>query len=310
MANFGAFRNLSLLLLLSATWGSSFTFIKVGVEEIPPFVFTALRLQIAAGVFLVCLAVVRVLRPGRLLPGRFLPFFWVGLGGNVLPFCLISFGEQTAASAEAAIVIGLMPCFALLLAGLFKEERITPRRFLGVLLGFGGVFILFEGGDNPLADGMFVLAAFSYAATAVYGRRLARKYGVLEIMAFSTIFAALIMLPWSFAFPQVLASASNQAVLAAGLLGLLHTVLAGLLFFYLLQTCGINFTVFCNYAIPLFGAFWGWLFLGETLETVHLLALGTILAGLVAIHRRSPAGQNVPQDHGETHRPKNKGPKS
>ena len=278
--------------MLAAVWGSSFVFIKLGVEEMPPLAFTALRLLVAGGGFTVAYALLgKSLRPPEIMP-----FVWIALGGNVLPFSLISWGESVAPSTEAAIVIGAMPCFALLLGGWFGDESINGRRLLGIGIGFLGVLLLFEGRGHFLSTSAFLVAAFSYAAAAVYGRRLTSRYRVWDIVAFSTIFAALIMaVPLPFIMP---ATFGSQAVTMAVILGLVHTALAGMLFFYLLKTCGITFTAFCNYAIPLFGAFWGWLFLGERLGITHLLALLMVLLGLAAIHRQSPGRRN-PIEAGE-----------
>lgn len=285
-----SWQNVTLLVLLSLTWGSSFYFIKIGVAAASPLGFTTIRL-VCGGI--VCVLGYLALRHNP-LPQRLhqlYPFGLVALGGNVIPFLLIGWGELFAPSTEAAIIIGVMPCFALLLGAMFlPEETLSLTKVIGISLGLGAIVALL-GNKQPhsLATISFVLAALSFAATAVYGRRLTQSHSAWDIVALSTIIAAImiaLLWLWQGGGTASLATMSTTSLGAAMLMGLLHTVLGGLAFFYLLKTCGIVFTSFCNYGVPVMGSFWGWLLLNEALGWHQLLALALVLAGLVVVRNR------------------------
>ena len=117
-------RNFLWLILMAVLWGPSFLFIKVAVEDIPPFTLVLGRVGIAA------LLLYLVLR----LRGRHLPklgriwrhFAVVGFFSNALPFVLFSWGEIHIASALAAILNGTTPLFTILLAHFFTtDDRLT-----------------------------------------------------------------------------------------------------------------------------------------------------------------------------------------
>ncbi len=125
--------------LLALIWGSSFLFIRIGVEQLPAFQLVFLRTLIAA----VGLNVVVALR------GQRLPTDWAGvrdlvfLGvvNTVLPFALITWGETKIESGLASVLQGTVALFTLAIAHFaFADERFSARKAAGLVVGFlGGV---------------------------------------------------------------------------------------------------------------------------------------------------------------------------
>lgn len=130
-------KNLSSLSLLAVLWGSSFLFIKVAVQDIPPFTTVTAVVGIATLVLYLLLR-----RQGRRLPklgSIWIAFAIAGLLHNALPFALLVFGGQYVDSALAAVLNGTSPLYALLLAHYFTgDDRLTPAKSLGLLVGLGG----------------------------------------------------------------------------------------------------------------------------------------------------------------------------
>ena len=120
---------IALLLSLATLWSSSFAFIKVAVETIPPLSVAAGRLTLAA-VLIVAAARLRGLRFPR-EQGLWPKFFAIGLFGNALPFTLISWGEVTIDSGLAAILMAVMPLATLVLAHLFTSDERPTRPIEG-----------------------------------------------------------------------------------------------------------------------------------------------------------------------------------
>jgi len=191
------FSALTLLFLLSAIWGSSFAFIKVGVASIPPLSMATLRLCIA-GICLWLYIKYKNIELPRTWKHWF-PFLVISVFGNAIPFSLINWGETTINSDLAAILIGTTPIFTIFFAHfLTKDEKLSNRKVCGILLGFLGIVILI-GIDviqgiykNFLSQMVIIISAASYAFAIVYARRI-KKTSPLVITAASTIGAAYII---------------------------------------------------------------------------------------------------------------------
>jgi len=165
-------------ILLGLIWGSSFLWIKIGVQELGPFTLVTLRVFFATlGLWLIA-RLRRASMPWR----QVLPAFIVlGVLNMALPFVLISWSEQYISSGMAAILNSTVPLFTLLMAPLFlSDDPWTLPKGMGLLVGFLGVVVLMsnqvQGDLTRLKIGQFtmLLAAISYAAAAVYARRKVR----------------------------------------------------------------------------------------------------------------------------------------
>jgi drug/metabolite transporter (DMT)-like permease len=177
---------MGLLLALSVIWGGSFFFTGVAVKELPPFTIVVLRVGLAA---LILHFVVRA--TGQRMPGGsriWAAFFGMGVLNNVVPFCLIVWGQTQIASGLASILIATTPLFAVIVAPLLTiDEKMTGNRLAGVLVGFAGVVLMFGpavlsglGGPRIAAQLAVVGAALSYALAGIYGRQF-KAMGVAPI---------------------------------------------------------------------------------------------------------------------------------
>lgn len=287
-------KHAALFLALSAIWGSSYMFIKLGlVGGFEPFTLVAVRLLLGA----VLMAVV-MRRQGLSLPRErslILSLAFLGFLNNFIPFSLITWGEQYIDSNLAAILNSTTPLFAVILAHFFlADERLTWRRAAGVFLGFIGVVILFApdlvlgtGANRLWGQIAVVIAAMGYAASTVFGRRRLRGVPppVSSTLQLSFAFlwtlgpALVIDRPWHL---QPTALAWFSVIW----LGLLSTGLAYLLYFTLLHAIGATPTTMVTYVIPLFAVLFGVVLLNEPLRWTQPLALATIFAGVWLANRR------------------------
>ncbi len=273
----------ALLVMLAFIWGSSFTLIKVIVEDIPPLSLTATRIAVAA---VVLAAAARVLRQ-KWPRGRHV-WAWIvaaGLTGNVLPFSLISWGEERIDSGLAAIYIAIVPIATLLLAHHFtRDERFTLRKLAGVTLGFSGILVLvgpralLHMDEYVIRQLAVALAALSYAVNTLIVKRLS---GVRPVAMAAAIMAvsALILVPvalWHDGLVRPPASSAAWAVT----LGVIHTAVATLIMFFVVRRAGASFFSMINFLIPVIGYFLGVTLLGEALSPRAIAALALILAGI------------------------------
>lgn len=288
-----------LFFVVAVTWSSSFLFIKIAVVEIGPWTITAGRIVIAAVILAAYLRLA-----GHALPRD--PRAWakcafIGLVGNVLPFYLIGYGEQSVDSALAAILMGIMPVATIVLAHLLiPEEPFSARRALGVATGFGGVLVLVGDdalrgfGGAALAQLAIVGGAVCYAISTVFVRRTVTMAGPV-MAAGSQIAGATMVVPLAFWFESPLAyRPSTSALAAVVVLGVFSTAVAMLIYFRLVKQLGAGKMAQVNYLIPVLGAAWGVAFLGERFAPSTLLALAMVLAGIAIVsgrRRARPAGE-------------------
>lgn len=261
-----------LLLVLSTLWGASYTFIKVGVETIPPLTFIAARTLIAGGLLAAILRARGMRLPGdRASWARFL--FQAGLN-SVVPFTLIAWAEQTVDAGVATILNATSPIFAFLLTALAtRHEAVTARKLLGVTAGLAGTgfivgFEALEGiGQQVWAQLAIVAATVCYAGAAIFGRSF-KGLDPMVPAAGSLLCGAAVLLPVSIAVdrPWMLAP-SARSLVALGLLSVFSTALAFVIYFRLVRTLG-SIGILC---------------LGERLAPDAWIGLACVVAGVVAM---------------------------
>ena len=280
--------DLCLLLLLSTLWGSSYTFIKIGVETIPPVTLIAARTLIAGSLLLVLVKARGLSLPrDRTSWGRFL--FQACLN-SVIPFTLIAWAEQTTDAGLATILNSTSPIFTFLLTVLItRHEAVTGRKLFGVFAGLLGVCLIvgfeaLEGlGQETWAQLAIVAATISYAGAAIFGKNFRGMDSMLPA-AGSMICGAVLLVPVSLIVDRPWTLTPSSSSLAA-LLGLsvVSTALAFVIYFRLIQTLGsVGTTAQAYMRVPI-GVGLGVVFLGETLMPMAWLGLVCVLAGVIAM---------------------------
>jgi drug/metabolite transporter (DMT)-like permease len=280
--------DLALLLLLSTLWGSSYTFIKIGVETIPPVTLIAARTLIAGSLLLVLVKARGLSLPrDRTSWGRFL---FQACMNSVFPFTLIAWAEQTTDAGLATILNSTSPIFTFLLTILItRHEAVTGRKMFGVFSGLLGVCLIvgFEAlsglGHQAWAQIAIVAATISYAGAAIFGKNF-RGMDPMLPAAGSMICGAVLLIPVSLVVdrPWTLAPSSSSIAALLGL-SVFSTALAFVIYFRLLQTLGsVGTTAQAYMRVPI-GVAIGVLFLGEQLMPMAWLGLVCIVAGVIAM---------------------------
>lgn len=279
---------LALLVVLATLWGASYTFIKIGVETIPPITLIAMRTLIA-GILL--LAVMRW--RGLKMPtdavtwGKFL--FQACLNSAV-PFTLIAWAERSIDAGLAAILNSMTPIFAFLLTVLItRHESVTTRKLFGVVAGLAGVCLIIgmqalNGlGDQLWAQLAVVAATICYAGAAIFGKSF-KDLDPMMPAAGSLICGAAILIPVSLVVdrPWTL-SPSTDSMLALAALSVFSTALAFAIYFRLIHTLGSVATTAQGYIRVPVGVAIGVVFLGETVTATAGIGLVCVVAGVTAM---------------------------
>lgn len=288
------FREWGMIFILAVVFGGSFFFVGVAVNELPPLSIVVLRVGIAAVALQVFLYFcgIRFLFYGR----HWRDFLGLGLLNNAIPFSLLVWGQTHIASGLASILNATTPIFTVVVVHfLTSDERMTPNKIIGVMLGFAGVVFMIGPeflvgfGENLFAQIAVLGAALSYGFAAAFGRRFKRLDVPPVAVATGQVTASSIVLlplclwidqPWTIAMPGM------GTVLSVLSLALVSTAFAYILFFRVLSSAGATNLSLVTLLVPVSAILLGTLVLGERLMVSQFIGMGIIAMGLLAIDGR------------------------
>lgn len=275
----------TLLLSLSAVWGSSFIIIKVAVADVPPVTLSACRLMVAALVLLVVLKINKQQLPRD--KKSWILAAIVGCSANGVPFSLISWAEKTIDAGLAAIIIATVPLVTTVMAHFFtQDEKITPRKIFGLIFGFMGVLMLIGPdalnglGSVSFAQFAVLLAAICYAMSAIVIKKFP-SHG-LPMTTAMLVMSVPFILPMALIMETpVSLQFSSQGFLSILYLGIVPTALAGVMLLMVIRRRGATYLATSNYLVPIFGLVFGFLILGEVPVSAAVFAMGMIFFGIM-----------------------------
>ncbi|MGI8897263.1 MAG: DMT family transporter [Pyrinomonadaceae bacterium] len=281
-------------LLLCCIWGSTWLFIKLGLEDLPPLTFAGIRFVIAVTILFSLIAIRRLSLPRT---GRdWMLLAMTGLLAFSLNYGLLFWGEQYISSGLAALLQATIPAFGLVIAHFYLPgERMTPARILGVILGVLGVAVVFSSqleiaGPKALAGCAAlvlssVCAAYSNVLVKAYGKQLDPAILAGGQMFFGMIPLLLIGIPlegnplgfrWT-----------PMAVVALFYLAIVGSVVAFLLYYWLVHNMDVTKTMLIALVTPVVAVTLGMLVLNEELHWRTLVGGAMIMSGigLVVVRR-------------------------
>ena len=279
---------------LAVIWGSAFFCISVAVQSVPPLTYVWLRVTIAAGALWAYLIWRK--QPAGLTRSIWGSMFLLALLNNVIPFILFGWGQTHIASGLASILNATTPIWGVIVAHVVThDERMTPRKVAGVLLGFSGVAMMIGPGllgsigSDVLAQLACVTAALLYALAGVWARRFKRQgISPMSVTTGQLTASAIVMLPVAFIFDQPWQQAFPplQAIGAILVLAVICSAYAYVLYFRLIDSAGATNALLVTLLVPPVAIVMGALILGEAIEPRDFAGLGLIALGLAAIDGR------------------------
>lgn len=282
-------------------WGSTYLAIRVMVETMPPLLSAGVRFAVAGAIFLAVLrSRERPSRPellGAALIGTLLCF-----GGNGL----VTVAERDVPSALAALIIGSVPLWVVVLRSL-HGDRPALGTVAGVLVGFGGLAVLLAPGDRP-GDAplgwslLIVVASLSWAAGSFYSRRVPLPGEALVSTGWQMLLggAGMVLVgtlvgEWGEVRPERF---SADSVLAFAYLIVFGSLLAFTAYVWLLRNAPISAVATYAYVNPVIAIFLGWAILSEEITATMLVGAAAIVASVAAVVRREsvPGPEPAPAD--------------
>ncbi|MEV6105884.1 DMT family transporter [Streptomyces sp. NPDC051940] len=284
--------------LMGVLWGIPYLMIKVAVDGVSP----------SGVVFVRCLLGAALLLPFALRGGGFLatvrahwlPMLAFACIEIIGPWWTLTDAERHLSSSLAGLLIAAVPVLGIALARLFGDtERLSARRWLGLLLGFGGVALLAApelSGGSAWAITEVLLTALGYATAPLIMTRWLKDVPTLRLIVPCLLLAAAVYAPAGIAGrPAEVPSAAVLTSLAG--LGVFCTALAFVVFLELIKEVGPTRAVVFTYVNPAVAVAAGVAFLSEPLTAAIVRSFGLILTGSVlatSSQQEGLADQDVP----------------
>lgn len=275
------------LAVLGAIWGASFLFMRVSANDFGPVPLVVVRLGLGS---LVLLPFLWRARRQFAQPSLWGKLALIGAINSAIPFVLFAWAAQRAPAGVGAIANAMTVLFTALVGFLFFGERIGTQRSIALITGFAGVVVLASGKIAGVSIGWAVVAGAAASFLYGIGINLVRRH--LTGLPPAAVASATLGTSTLLTLPFAIALWPDQAIplkswLSAGMLGVLCTGIAFVMYYRLIARIGASRASTVTYLIPVFGVAWAWLLLGEALTWTMAISAALIL-GSVAMSQQSP----------------------
>ena len=295
------------LLALYIVWGSTYLAIRFAVETIPPFLMAGTRFLVSGAILLIWRRAAGDAMP---TPRQWRSTAIVGilllLGGNGL----VSFAEKRIASGVAALIVGTVPLWLVLIEAIRPGGvRPSPLAILGLLIGFGGIYLLVGPEDFNSASlqfdafgiGTVVLAAFLWSLGSIYSRGADLPTSSLMATGAEMLTGGLVILAFSASIGEW-RNFNFTAVTSSSWIGLVYLITFGSMvgfvsYIWLLQNAPVSLVATYAYVNPLVAVFLGAWLANETLNARILVAALIIIGSVVLINQTKRKSKKLKTKH-------------
>ncbi len=287
-------RNLILFILAGFLWGIPYLFIRVAVDSengFSPALVVFGRVLIGA-LILIPISIYDKTFFSAIKGWKYIAVY--ALFEMVGPWILIGTAEQKISSGLAGLLVSSVPIFSTLIASAYGDKSVwQPRRLIGIIVGFIGVFLLvgiesFTGSSDLISILMTLAASLGYAFAVIY---ITRKMPGVSGVAINGIAMAMTAVFYSpalfFLWPDRAVSANAIYSLIA--LGVFSTGIAFAVFFTVMNEIGPTRASLVTYMNTAFAVVLGVLILSEPLTVGIIVGLPLVLVGSYLASRKSNA---------------------
>lgn len=289
-------------LFICIVWGTTYLGIRVAVLHYPPFLMAGVR-QFVSGIILitVALAISRKAdwRRKNLLLQAFIGFLLITVGNG-----LVTWAEQYVSSGVAALICSTMPITGVLINVAMGKERLNIWIILGMLLGFGGVAVIFQDNLQSSQNNLFVVgiialvvATLGWALGSILNKTKTPAVNSLLNSGLQVICGGGLMLlisPFADNYDHLVLW-NKEGFMALCYLIVFGSVLAYAAYMYALKELPVGFVMSYAYVNPLVAVILGYFFMSEPLNSKTIIAFILIISGIVIVRRGYQKQQRAPE---------------
>jgi drug/metabolite transporter (DMT)-like permease len=225
----------------------------------------------------------------------------LGVVSTAVPMLAFVMALQYLSSGVTSVLNTSGPALTIILAHFFlPDESLTQRKSVGVALAFAGAILLALRGEsgltaveqaNPLGYILVLIGLVSVSGSTVYTRKYARDLSSFDITSSQIFIGTLVLLPITLSQGSFdLSEVNGQGYFALVYGSIIGTVMAFLMFFYLISRFGATATAMVPYIVPVVATLGGVLLLDETLTSGTVM--GMLIIGLGIAILNSQAGKS------------------
>lgn len=286
-----------LAVIVGLIWGSNFIAIKFGLDEMSPILFSGLRQLVAA------LPILFIKKPNVSWSTLAGISFFQGTVAFPLGFMSVSYGLSCGI---ASLVMQTQVFFTLGLTMLLFGQRPSKQQLVGILCAFAGMGIIAwqsHGGDTLVGFLICLASAATWAVSNLFYQKVG-KADILGVVVWASALSPLPLFLASFGIEGVetvttsLNNISWVGIVCILIAACISTWVGSSIWGHLTRTYGAQTVAPYSLLVPVFGILSGWLFLGETLTALSILASTFIFTGLTIHHGFAPKTNPHTQKNG------------
>jgi drug/metabolite transporter (DMT)-like permease len=286
-------RNKAILIFmaLSLIWGSTWYFIKVGLNYFSPFLFAGVRFLIAGGLLTGILFLT-----GRKLPQNIHTWKYMILSSFLqitFPYAGVFWGEQFISSGLSAVLNASIPLFVALLAHFtLVHERLTPEKVFGFCISFIGILIIFKndlsGSSAMVMGGLAIIGSSISAACAnVYAKHQGTSLDPIVTVAIQLSCGGIVLTMVSLAIePQARWHWTGESAFALLFLSIFGSLLAFVGLYWLIKHIDVTKASMLSFITPIVAVVIGTVTLGERVGVHTLFGIACIFGGIYFVTRK------------------------
>lgn len=272
-----------LVIVTTALMGSSFSIGKLGLAYFSPLLLVGLRFTIAGIIMAILVALFN-----RKHPRKCKEWFRLGVVGFVQTTGVmgcIFIALRTISAGETSILTFANPLLVVILATVFLKIKYGIRQWIGVVVGFMGVFITLGAQlDFKIGTVLGLIAAISWASGTLLIKKWGSLYDIWVLTAYQMLFGGLFLLMASFLFEETYYIATSESILILAWLAIMASMVQFALWFYLLERGDPGKVSAFLFLAPFFGVLSGWVLLNETIKWYVLVGGLCIFTGIFLVN--------------------------
>jgi len=276
-----------MMLIVILIWGLNLSLIKISLKEIPPIPFNGIRLLLSS--FLLILSIL-IFEKNLYIEKKDIPkFILLSILGHTIYQFLFIRGINFTTASNTSVILGTSPIVISLFSSYFKHEKIKPIGWLGIFLGFVGLYIVIRGkGEIHLSsqtlkgDLLLSLAVILWAYYSVSSKPLLKIYSPLKFTGITMTIGSLLFFPFSIKeirklpFPSI----SFQAWLWLIYSGAFALSLSLVIWFMSVKKVGNSQTAIYSNLQPVFAVIFAHLILSEKITSNLVFGAMIIFLGI------------------------------
>lgn len=282
--------NILLISALCIIWGATWVVIKIGLAESPPFYGAAFRFMLAVAILTAIVMYKKLSWPrSRRI------WMWTAISGVLMYFgsyAVVYFVEQYINAALAAILFASFPFFVAIGAHHYlPHERLTMLKIVGLIIGFGGVVVLFSGGATApstkawWAPGLMIVSPLCSAIASVIVKKHLTKEDPYALNVIQMTIGICLLVPMALIFEDIGSFAWNAKSTGAVLfLGTFGSAFAFVTLYHLMKTMAASRLSLIAFVTPVVAALLGWWILGEIPTWATATGAGLVLVGIYIVN--------------------------